>query len=190
MPPDRFDSAFYAVDDGLCGAIPPTLSFNETVSRLAVGLTRTLGSPDDAAGARIADRFLGESLRSLERNRPLLERLGDRYRLGIVSNFYGNLATVCHNAGIGALFRVIVDSTHVGCVKPDPVIFRHALDALGATPTDAVFVGDSLPRDMAGARAIGMRHIWLAGETATSATPCCPGDPIVQTLNELEGLLL
>src|SRR5256886_17360775 len=59
------------------------------------------------------------------------------------------------------LFSVLVDSAQVGCAKPEPRIFLHALEALGLGPADATFVGDSLPRDMAGARAVGMRHIWL-----------------------------
>jgi putative hydrolase of the HAD superfamily len=107
-----------------------------------------------------------------------------------VSNFYGNLVTVCHNAGVRGRFGVIVDSTCVGCVKPDPRIFWSALDALGVTPADAWFVGDSLPRDMAGARAIGMRHVWLVGAAGPPAAACCPADPTLRSLRDLEGLLL
>ena len=106
-----------------------------------------------------------------------------------MSNFYGNLVTVCHNAAIRPFFGAIVDSVRVGCVKPDPRIFQSALDELGVRAADAVFVGDSLPRDMAGARAMGMRHIWLAGDAAP-ATPCCPGDRVMQKLADLEGVLL
>ena len=187
---DGFDSVFHAVDDALVGTVPSTLSFGDTVWRLAAGLARALRSNDEGVSQRIACRFLEEASRNLERNTPLLSRLSRRYHLGIVSNFYGNLATVCHDSGIGALFSVIVDSTHVGCVKPHPLMFTSALDALGVTPADAVFVGDSLARDMAGACAIGMRHIWLTGEAASHEAPCCPGDPIVRSLLELEGLLL
>lgn len=186
--PERFDSVFYAVDDALVGAIPPTLSFRDTVGRLAAGLTRALGG-HHSVHARIANRFVEDALARLRRNTPLLARLHRRYRLGIVSNFYGNLATVCHNAGIRPFFTVIVDSTRVGCAKPDPRIFRSALDALGMEPADAVFVGDSLPRDMAGARAIGMRHIWLAGDAAPPAAPCCPGDRVLRSLGDLEEVL-
>jgi putative hydrolase of the HAD superfamily len=186
---EHFDSVFYAVDDALVGAIPSTLSFEDTVSRLAAGLARALRPGDDGVAKRIAARFLDEAVRNLERNAPLLSRLSRRYRLGIVSNFYGNLATVCHDAGISALFSVIVDSTQVGCMKPHPLIFKSALDALGLTAADAVFVGDSLLRDMAGARAIGMRHIWLTGAGALRDAPCCPGDLTAHTLAELERLL-
>jgi len=186
---ERFDPVFYAADDALVGAIPATLAFRDTVDRLAAGVTRALGG-DDTVRARIATRFVDEALACLRRNTPLLSRLSGRYRLGIVSNFYGNLATVCHNAGIHSLFNVIIDSARVGCAKPDPRIFQSALDELGMAPADAVFVGDSLPRDMAGARAIGMPHIWLAGEGAQPGAPCCPGDRVLRSLGDLEGLLL
>jgi putative hydrolase of the HAD superfamily len=185
----RFDSAFYAADDALVGTIPATLSLSDTVRRLAADVARALGGSDEVHG-RIADRFVQDALECLRRNTPLLARLSGRYRLGIVSNFYGNLATVCHNAGIRPFFNVIVDSTRVGCVKPDPRIFQSALDELRMAPADAVFVGDSLPRDMAGARAAGMPHIWLTGDIAPSEILCCPGDRAVHSLADLEGLLL
>ena len=187
--PERFDAAFYAADDALVGAVPPTLPFETTISRLATALTRSLGG-DEETSRRVAERFLDDAVRTLNRNVTLLRRLRRRYRLGIVSNFYGNLATVCHNAAIDELFSVIVDSACVGCSKPDPRIFQTALDALEVGPADAVFVGDSLPRDMAGARAMGMRHIWLAGEAARGSAACCPDDPVVHSFTELENLLL
>ena len=186
--PERFDPVFYAADDALVGTIPATLSLRATVERLASDLSRTLGGTE-AAGRRIASRFLADILARLEINRPLLTRLHRRYRLGVVSNFYGNLATVCHNAGIRPFFSVIVDSARVGCEKPDPRIFQRALDELGLAPADVVFVGDSGPRDMAGARAMGMRHIWLVGPEATSVAPCCAGDRVLRTLGELEEAL-
>ena len=107
-----------------------------------------------------------------------------------MSNFYGNLDTVCNNVAILPFFGVIVDSEQVGCSKPDPRIFWTALEQLGVTPADATFVGDSAARDMAGARALGMRHIWLTGEPAPSGGPCCPGDAMIHSLADVEALLL
>ena len=80
-----------------------------------------------------------------------------------------------------------MDSARVGVEKPDPRIFDAALTALGVPPREALFVGDSLPRDMAGARGIGMAHAWLAPAPATRA--CCPDDPVIHALDELEALL-
>jgi FMN phosphatase YigB (HAD superfamily) len=129
LEPARFDPLFYAADDALVRATPPTLSFGETVSRLAAALAQGLGlGGDDALVRRVASRFLEAALETLRRNTPLLSRLRGRYRLGIVSNFYGNLETVCDDAGIGDLFSVILDSCRVGCRKPDPRIFDRAVE--------------------------------------------------------------
>jgi putative hydrolase of the HAD superfamily len=95
---------------------------------------------------------------------------------------------VCRECGIRDLLGVVVDSSRVGACKPDPAIFQTALRALAASPTATLFVGDSLPRDMAGARALGMPHVWLAGPGA-DGQPCCPGDPVIPSLPALERLL-
>lgn len=186
---EQFDPLFYAADDALVGTIPPTLPFRDTVLRLAAGVTRALRPDDPVLAERIASRFLDEAQEHLRRNTPLLARLHRRYRLGIVSNFYGNLPTVCHNVGIRPFFSAIVDSAQVGLLKPDPRIFRRAIDELGTTAVNVTFVGDSAARDMAGARAAGMSHIWLVGGSAQHGRPCCPGDRVVRSLDEVEALL-
>jgi len=186
---ERFDTVFYAADDALLGALSETCGLRQTVARLAAGVSAGLGVEDAALTARVAEGFLEASLVHLRLNHALLARLHQRYRLGIVSNFYGNLDAVCAEAGIDGLFDVVVDSTRVGSTKPDPRIFRHATDALGVTPADATFVGDSPSRDMAGARSVGMRHVWLAGPGVTAASPCCSGDHVIACLGDLDGVL-
>ena len=190
VAPEQFDAAFYAADDALVGTVPPALSFRDTVRALADSVREALGVSDRAVAGRIANRFLADALEQLQERRPLLQALGERYRLGVVSNFYGNLATVCEDAGIRRFFRVVVDSGETGYVKPDPRIFHQAVEGLAIDSSGAVFVGDSLPRDMAGARAVGMPHIWLAGPNARGETPCCPGDGVIRSLVELAELLL
>lgn len=64
-------------------------------------------------------------------------------------------------AGLAEHFDVIVDSHLVGLSKPDPAIFRHALELLGVEPQEAVFVGDSYAHDALAARAVGMRAVLL-----------------------------
>jgi putative hydrolase of the HAD superfamily len=188
---ERFDPSFYAADDALVGAIPRTTSFQETVTRLVAGVAASLDLPDRSVADGVARRFVGETLQNIAGNVPLLRALARRYRLGIVSNFYGNLARVCDDAGIRSFFSVLVDSTEVGCAKPDPRIFQRALEALAVSPSSATFVGDSLPRDMAGARAVGMRHIWLSGaEPPAAGRPCCRDDRQIRSLRELEAILL
>lgn len=186
VAPEEFDRLFYRADDALVGAIPSTLSLRETVGRLVDAVAGGMTLRDEALTDRVATRFVEDALTHMRKNGPLLARLARRYRLGIVSNFYGNLTRVCEDAGIRPFFGVIVDSTRVGCRKPEPGIFRHALDELGVRPADATFVGDSRARDMAGARAVGMAHIWLAGEAAPDTRLCCPGDRMITSLQDLE----
>jgi hypothetical protein len=42
---------------------------------------------------------------------------------------------------------------------------------------------------MAGARAVGMPHIWLAGEESGTRKPCCPEDRVISSLAQLEAVL-
>ena len=178
---EQFDRAFYAADDALVGTIPPDLSFRETVEQLSRNLVRELGA-DAAAGSKIADSFLQDSLAKAQDSARILGQLAGRYRLGIVSNFYGNLETICGETGIARHTGVVVDSARVGFEKPDPRIFEAALEALAATPDSAIFVGDSLPRDMEGARRLGMRHVYVKpGETAA----CCPQDRVIASVADL-----
>jgi FMN phosphatase YigB (HAD superfamily) len=185
-PGPGFDPIFYAADDALVGAVGADLPLRDTVERLVLPLGEALGAPSEVA-AGVAARFTEDTLGRLRARAPLLAGLARRYRLGIVSNFYGNLERVCADAGLTPYFGAIVDSACVGAEKPDPRIFDAALTALGVPPRQALFVGDSLPRDMAGARGVGMAHAWLAPAPATRA--CCPGDPVIHALDELEALL-
>lgn len=189
IAPERFAQVFYAADDALVGAVPPMLTLRETVERIAQGVAQGMGASDPALAERIAKRFLDEALDRLRASALLLSQLSRRYRLGVVSNFYGNLSAVCAEAGLSPFLTVMVDSACVGCVKPDPRIFQAALAGLNTEPGQAVFVGDSLPRDMAGARGIGMPHIWLTPKTTPAEKPCCPDDRVIHRLEDLGRLL-
>lgn len=57
--------------------------------------------------------------------------------------------------------RIVVDSQLVGVAKPDPAIFRPALDALGTAPERTLYVGDTVHADVRGARAAGMPVVQL-----------------------------
>ncbi len=61
--------------------------------------------------------------------------------------------------GLLEFFPVRVYSCEAGVVKPNPAIYRQALDALDVAPAEAVFVGDRLDVDVAGPQKIGMRAV-------------------------------
>lgn len=179
---ELFDRAFYAADDPLVGTIPRDLSLKETVERLSRNLVRELGL-EPATAPRVANAFYQDALAKSATSARILERLAERFRLGVVSNFYGNLTRVCSDTGLAPHVRVAVDSAVVGFEKPDPRIFRTALEALEVLPGEAVFVGDSLPRDMEGARGLGMAHVYVS--PAGNAAACCPADPVIPGVSRL-----
>lgn len=63
--------------------------------------------------------------------------------------------------GFGDYFDAYVTSHDTGFGKPHPAIFERALAAVGAKPSTAAIIGDRPDLDLAGARAVGMRSIWM-----------------------------
>lgn len=166
---DDFAGCFYRADDSLIGRLGDDLGFRDTIRLLVERLEPLLPSGPSGRGGRVAARFHGQAVSRLRRNRSCLEQLATRFKLGIVSNFYGNLPSVAGETEIAHLFGAIIDSARVGAEKPSPAIFRPALAALGVAAADCVFVGDSLVRDGAGAEAAGMGFIWIADDDCAAS---------------------
>jgi putative hydrolase of the HAD superfamily len=66
--------------------------------------------------------------------------------------------------GLVDRFDVVVTTDTLGFGKPDPRVYRQACRLLGAEPADVVCLGDSLAWDVLGARAAGLRAVWLDRE--------------------------
>jgi HAD superfamily hydrolase (TIGR01509 family) len=194
LTPEAFEAAFFAADDPLVGFLPIDTDLAGTVHVLATNLEAELAHAgvamaDCRRGRRVASYFLADASAAFARNRPVLEALRRRYRLGIVSNFYGNLEAVCLGTGLAPLFSVIVDSHRIGARKPDPAIFRAALEPLHVRPDATLLVGDSLRRDREGARRTGMGFVWIAhSEAQVSGTQ--PDHSVVAQLGDLAKILL
>ncbi|HET7230531.1 MAG TPA: HAD-IA family hydrolase [Longimicrobium sp.] len=124
---------------------------------------RQLGLPAEAFPAlaqrlyaRHAERNLWCSLQ--EGTAETLDELKRRgYRLGVISNADGTVEALLEDIGLRPHFEFVIDSTAVGVEKPDPRIFRMALERMGVEPHEAVYVGDLYEIDVVGARAVGMR---------------------------------
>jgi putative hydrolase of the HAD superfamily len=79
------------------------------------------------------------------------------------------------------LFEFVIDSHEVGVAKPDPQIFRAALDRMGLDPSQAWYVGDSVFHDVLGAQAASMARAVLVDPYQLG-----PGDlPSVGSVAEL-----
>ncbi len=87
----------------------------------------------------------------------ILALLSSRYRLGVISNGYADTQRPrLAAAGLTDYFETIVVSGEVGWAKPDSRIFAHALAGLDVPPAAALYVGDSLSHDLAGALGAGL----------------------------------
>ena len=93
-----------------------------------------------------------------------LDILRDRgYRLGMISNAADDqdVQTLVDNAGIRAYFDLILTSAGEGVRKPDPYIFRTALEYWPVNRSQVVMVGDTLNADILGAENAGLFSIWI-----------------------------
>jgi len=186
---EKFEKLFYAADDFLTGKLPQS-SYSQTIQKQVSEVLKRGKVKDPTILRAIVRAYLNQSVKKIKSNVPVLKRLGKKYRMGLVSNFYGNMPRVTRELKLTGLFQVIIDSEIVGYQKPDPHIFFLALDKLKVTPGASVFVGDSPNRDMAGAKAIGMKHIRLVSREIKKTKLCCSGDVRIGNLKDLEDLLL
>lgn len=119
--------------------------------------------------APLIARYCYESAReSVDKARPVLEELSKHYKLVLVSNFYGNIATVLKDFGIDSYFSKIVESAVVGVRKPDPRIFEMGAEAMGLKASDTLVIGDSYRKDIVPAEKAGAQVLWLKGRGWTA----------------------
>lgn len=86
------------------------------------------------------------------------------YRLGVVTNSVFPAALFAprvNELGLAGYLDAFVASADVGLAKPNPGPFLEALRQIGSEPHEALFVGDTLVTDIAGARAAGMRAVLI-----------------------------
>ncbi|MEQ9619141.1 MAG: HAD family hydrolase [Deltaproteobacteria bacterium] len=86
---------------------------------------------------------------------------GRGYRLAVISNNDGRTEEKCEEVGIREYFDHVFDSTNLGLVKPDPGIFKFALEKFGISPEEAVHVGDMYGTDVLGGTDAGLDVIWF-----------------------------
>ena len=115
-----------------------------------------------------------------------LAKLHGRYKLGIVSNFAipECVLTLLCKHGLDGFFDVVVVSGAVNVRKPSPEIFRKALEALGVDAEEAVFVGDTVDADVAGAKSLGMKTVYIERRVQKEAENACP-DQTIKSMGEL-----
>jgi 2-haloalkanoic acid dehalogenase type II len=132
-----------------------------------VGMLESLGAAADPADL---DRYRATQWRRHARDFALrpgvietLEAMRERgLHLGIVSNIDDEqLVHLLEIARLGSYFDSTLSSEQVQSCKPDRVIFEEALRRAGCKADEALFVGDTLLQDIAGANQVGLRSVLL-----------------------------
>lgn len=119
-----------------------------------------------------------------------LTNLRKTYQLALVTNGAPDLQREkIQGAKLERYFDNILISGEVGIGKPDPQIFKLALEAIAASPSETVMVGDSLSRDILGAQKAGLKGIWL-NRSESKPTDEVTSDVQITSLSEMHKLLL
>ena len=112
----------------------------------------------------LTDDLYSITCKETSKSREVLLQLKQQYPMVLVSNFYGNIATVLKEFQLDGIFDTIIESAVVGVRKPDPQIFTLGVEALGMQPDEVIVVGDSMDKDIIPAGKAGCHTIWFKGE--------------------------
>ena len=94
--------------------------------------------------------------------KPTLEKLKKRgYSMSVISNSDGRVENMIKEVGLREYFDKVYDSYIVGFSKPDPRIYKLALDELHLKPQNSLFIGDIFYIDVFGANAVGIPAVHL-----------------------------
>ena len=148
--------------DVMLGRVPLEAARRERFRRL---LNASGADATDALASRLAAMYRDtyrESRRAVPGAGALLAAVKERARVGIVSNnLLDEQQEKLRTCALDPFVDALVVSEEIGVSKPDPEIFKVALDRLSCAPENAVMVGDSWAADIAGAQAAGIRAVWF-----------------------------
>ncbi len=192
---EQFKDAYVKARDALYAKADANLEephFNERVSDALklLGYNYSVSSPEvTGATYEFCSEFINHVFMDAHA-KTVLNSLHDKYKLGIISNFaipecvYKLLKT----NGLNGLFDLVVISGEVNKRKPSPDIFKSALKVLGVSAEQAVFVGDTADADVAGAKAVGMKAVYLKRRVEEGLEAVCP-DLVIESLADLPSAL-
>jgi 2-haloalkanoic acid dehalogenase type II len=123
-------------------------------------LLRSLAEDIDFQWFKIAKICLYDDVK------PTLEKLRkEGFKLGLITDGYRDeLERMLSKFGLQDFFDVCVCADTIGKRKPNPQVFKYALDKLNVSPSETVFVGDRLDIDYLGAKEAGMTPILIQRE--------------------------
>ncbi len=182
--PERYSPAdLRELRDGMADARPELAHDLSTLRRESLALAaQHCGYGREAADGAFAVMWQARNEVELFADvLPVLTELSGRLTLGGLTNGNADIVRI----GLGGLLRFCVTAREVGVAKPHPAIFDAASTAAGVPASQVLHVGDDPQRDVIGARAAGMRTVWMNRDGQT-----WPGGPPADAqISDLFGLL-
>lgn len=143
-------------------------------------------------------KVIAHIYRGISRNRlqlypgvkRILNKLQKKYRLALISDAQSCYALPEIRAvGLENYFESIVISSHYGFRKPDSRLFQKALDNMKLEPTEVIWVGNDMFRDIYGAQALGIKNIFIdSNQGAKSYKDVSPDYRVQQFEDVLKGV--
>jgi len=164
--------------------------FREIITRHATGFTHCL-PPEKLEQLPL---FLAETHRAASRFRlqlykgvaETIAQLLPKYRLAIVSDGQSAYAVPELNAvGLLDFFDPVIISGDFGIRKPDQRLFENALAIMRLEPSEVLFVGNDMYRDVYGARKLGMKTVFFRSNQGQQEKEGVEPDYIIYTFPEL-----
>jgi putative hydrolase of the HAD superfamily len=184
---DRFGETedFYSTYRSIGGCRLTPEAVRSSVMATCTGLIRDYQNPDLVESFPVLSEGVRRYGKVLEENVPEIEaviashevgcvppwasetlcRLSETHKFAIVSNVW---AAASHwtdelsRSDVANVCSGLIFSSDIGSIKPSPRPFLAALHLLSARPQEALFVGDSVERDIRPAKALGMGTAWVA----------------------------
>ena len=119
----------------------------------------------------------------------VLETLHNRYKIGVIANQLPNIEKRLENFGIRQWIDLIISSADCGFSKPSSKIFQLALQQTSCSASSATMIGDRLDNDIAPAKALGMKTIWIKQGFSAYSPIQSPSEEPDFTVNSLSDLL-
>lgn len=156
---------FFSNDEDLDRAVREVVTRSVEGTAHFADVLGQFGVNDPNATETIQQRYISDRYRGLELYADALqviEQVRSVAAIGMITNGpTGIQQPKIDLLKIEHLFPFILISESVGIWKPDPAIFHLALEKAGVPAADTVYVGDSPVADVPGAKAAGMRSVWI-----------------------------
>ena len=120
--------------------------------------------------------------------KEVIPRLKNKYKMAVVSDAWPSLENVFIDADMKKYFEIIVISTQIGTLKPDPRMYETAIERLQVNNSEAIFIDDNI-NNCLGAERLGIKSILMSRENFNENKEKNKTMPVVKDLYDLEQML-